>query len=104
MWRIAFADIGILDFYLDALAEYANDSDQWICSALKLIANCCAQSPSTRQIVHGKAPTRRLVDRLELDDTADLALLVLHSICNGCGSSNNINRVTSADNGRACGN
>ena len=87
IWRTAFTAQGILDFYLNSLQEHDDDSEQWIDSALRLIANCCALSLPTKQLVFGRAPINRLISRLLQRTEANLALLVLHSICKGFGVS-----------------
>ena len=87
IWRTAFTDQGILDFYLDSLEEHDGDSELWIDSALRLIANSCALSLPTKQLVFGRAPINKLTGRLLQKAKANLALLVLHSICKGFGVS-----------------
>ena len=89
-WQYAFGKFGILDFYLDALGQHDNESDEWILFALRLVANCCLDSHlpnKNRERTLRNPPFERLIRHLLRDpETAELGMNVLYSICDDYGA------------------
>ena len=81
---------GILEFYLNSLRRDDIDKDLWMQNALRLVANCCLPgriAHTNRERTLMKHPFE-LLSRLLLspDGTAQLAVKVIHSLCDDFGA------------------
>ena len=97
MYRLPFGDEGVLDFYLDLLAEGENEHG-WTSDALRLVGNSCADLGSyfgrfrrstvtnwvediNRERVLAKLSLPALLHHLDEEEKADIAIGVLCNLC-----------------------
>ncbi|KAF6221887.1 hypothetical protein HO133_001855 [Letharia lupina] len=79
-WRLPFGDEKMLDFYLDLLAADEIEHD-WTSDALRLIGNTCADLDINRERALAKLKLPALLDRLQEEGKASIAIGVLCNLC-----------------------